>query len=629
MPSYARHTRGSIARHRRFSHFLGGDFLLNVPSDKKPPNKGVSGMLKRVWLVVIMCLCTAGVLRAQSQDVVFVQIEARNSLAGATSSLQTYLARDLPDVNGFRLRSGWYAIAIGPYTRSDALQVLQVYRREGVIPRDSFLAEPGAFRQQFFPIGQDILGVGVVEPPQGVSTPNQQENVAAPEPVQEPEPADETPREARASERLLTAEERRELQIALRWAGTYSAAIDGSFGRGTRNAMAAWQEQNGFEKTGILTTLQRATLLQKYNAVLEEVGMAMVSNTAAGISMAMPTKVVRYEGVTAPFARYEPIGDIKDARLILISQQGDQSALFGLYDILQTLEIVPLDGDRERRSNSFSITGENSKIVSQTEVWLERGEIKGFVFIWPKDDETRRIRILDEMRKSFSRIDGVLPMDLGLEDDQSIDLLAGLEIRKPRLSRSGFFVDTKGTVVTTGEAVGQCGRITLDNEIDAKIVAVDDASGIAIVQPDDTLSPRAVAQLSARAPRLQSEIAVAGFSFEGLLGAPSMTFGQLSDLRGLRGEPELKRLALAVLPGDAGGPVLDAAGGVLGMLLPRETGARSLPEEVNFAADADAIRAVLARAGVTAGDASSADAIDPIDLTSAAQAMTVLVSCWD
>jgi len=42
----------------------------------------------------------------------------------------------------------------------------------------------------------------------------------------------------------------------------YNAAIDGSFGRGTRNSMAAWQEANGYEINGILTTAQRAELLK-------------------------------------------------------------------------------------------------------------------------------------------------------------------------------------------------------------------------------------------------------------------------------------------------------------------------------------------------------------------------------
>lgn len=593
------------------------------------PNKGLSGMLKQVWLVICACLAVVGSAHAQEQDVVFVQIEARGSLQVATNSARNYASSGLPDVNGFAIGSGWYAVAIGPYARSDAEQVLRVYRNERVIPRDSFITQPSDYGRQFWPIGVNILGRGIVDAPVGIvsQTPQTPEAPLPPEP--EPEPADETPRQAQASERQLTATERKELQTALKWAGTYTAGIDGAFGRGTRNAMALWQEENNFQKTGILTTRQRAVLIGQYNAVLEDLGLAEVNDTAAGISIQMPTSVVTFAGNSAPFARYDSSGTLPEARVILVSQAGDQTTLFGLYDILQTLEIVPLDGPRERRRNSFSITGENAKVISQTEVWLRDGEIKGFVLIWPKGDEERRTRLLAEMRKSFVRIDGVLPNNVGFEEEQSVDLLAGLEVRKPRLSRSGFFVDTRGTVVTTSEAVASCSRLTLDGEIEAELLANDPGKGIAVLRPADDLAPRAVGAFSERLPRLQSEVAVAGFSFEGVLGAPSMTFGQLSDSRGLRGEPELKRLALAVLPGDAGGPVLDAGGGVLGMLLPRESGARSLPEEVNFATDAGTIQDVLKQAGLSAAQTDSSQAIDPIDLTQTAQGMTVLVSCWD
>ena len=393
--------------------------------------------------------------------------------------------------------------------------------------------------------------------------------------------------------------------------------------------MALWQEQNDFEATGILTTLQRATLLRQYNAVFDDVGFEVVPDIQAGISMKMPTAYVRFAGHTAPFARYDSNGTLPGVRVILISQAGDQTTLFGLYDILQTLEIVPLDGPRERRSNSFSITGENDEVISQTEVWLRDGEIKGFVLIWPTGDEARRVRIIEEMRKSFTRIEGVLPVETSLEEDQSVDLLAGLEIRRPRVSRSGFFVDASGVVVTTSEAVGGCARVTLDQETEAELLASDDRTGIAVLRPRDAITPRGVARFTLRQPKLQSEVAVAGFSFEGVLGAPSMTFGELRDLRGLGGETELKRLALSALPGDAGGPVFDASGNVLGMLLPRRDGVRALPDDVNFATDAGAIQRVLQDAGVSGAQSDQSNAIDPIDLTAAAQAMTVLVSCWD
>jgi len=75
--------------------------------------------------------------------------------------------------------------------------------------------------------------------------------------------------------------------------------------------------------------------------------------------------------------------------------------------------------------------------------------------------------------------------------------------------------------------------------------------------------------------------------------------------------------------------LLSAFGAVFGMLLPQESGARQLPADVSFAADAAAIRAVLAQAGIELQGAVPAGQMAPEDLTRLAQGMTVLVSCWD
>ncbi len=502
-----------------------------------------------------------------------------------------------------------------------------MYRSEGTIPRDSFIAFSSSFRQQFWPVGENLLNRGVLAPPVISTLPQPEANL--PSIIQAtPDPADETPTEARRSEAQLSRPDREALQVALKWAGFYDSTIDGAFGRGTRNSMAAWQQANGFESTGILTTAQRAALLDQYNAVLKGMDLKLVRDTQAGIEIMIPTGVVAFEKYEPPFAHYAATGDL-DAQVLLISQAGDQATLFGLYDIMQTLEIVPLTGPRERDSDSFRLIGESGMMISQTEAWLENGEIKGFTLVWPAGDEERRRRVLGEMQKSFARLGGVLDPSIGADTQQSIDLVAGLEVRKPRLSRSGFFVDRAGTVVTTADAVESCTRITLDDEHDANVLTLDTKLGVAVVQPATALAPLGVARFAGAVPRLQSDVAVGGYSYEGVLGAPTVTFGTLSDLRGLAGEDQIKRLALTPLPGDAGGPVLDTGGHLLGMLLPRSNSDQTLPEDVNFAVNGAAIKTVLDAAGLSVNAVDRSDPLPVEDIRERASGMTVLVSCWD
>lgn len=582
-----------------------------------------------------MCILAALFMLTQSavaQEVVFIQIEAKRSLAQTETSLRGYAAR-LPDVNGFQLSGGWYGIALGPYSRDDAETRLRQLRGAGQIPIDSFIARPRDFGQQVYPVGAGALALvpPLAQPaptPQAPAAQTPAPVIAAPAPAPAPTPADETPAQARASESGLSREERAELQTALQWAGHYNAVIDGLFGRGTRASMSSWQEANGHEVTGILTTRQRAQLFAQYNAVFDGLDLRRVADARAGVALEIPLGIVALDGYEAPFARYAATGDIP-AQVLLISQPGDRDTLFGLYEIMQTLEIVPTEGPRTRTATSFTLEGQNTRITSFTEVRRVGDTIKGFTLVWPTGDEDRRTRVLARMRDSFEPIDGVLDPATTSELAQRVDLVSGLRIRLPRLSRSGFFVDPAGLVLTTQEAVANCGRITLDGDHEAEVVASDSALGVALLRPKAPLAPFDVAVFGNYVPRLASDVAVAGYSYEGALSAPTLTFGTVEDLKGLGGEPVQKRLQLAALDGDAGGPVLDAGGAVVGLLLPRSEAGRQLPEDVSLTVQAPALRQLLQTQGVTPRTTDIPGVMAPEDLTVVATKITVLVNCWD
>ncbi len=570
---------------------------------------------------------------AVTAQATWVQIEAHSNLNGAQERVREFAGR-LQDVNGFRMPSGWYAIALGPYDEQGAIERLQFLLGRRAIPADSFLVDSTAYATQFWPIGATALNAPPAQTPatgqSGQQTALQLPEAAA-EPVVAPEPPQETRREALRSESQLTRQDRADLQVALRWFGFYDGAIDAAFGRGTRASMAAWQESKNYESTGVLTTRQRAELLGEYQAVLATLGLEVVRDDVAGIEVEMPLGMVGFDRYDPPFAHYIEKND-SGVKVLLISQTGDEATLLGLYDIMQTLEIVPRDGERSRRSGSFTLTGENARISSYTYATLSGGAVKGFTLIWPAGDDARRQVALRAMRDSFRPIEGIVLPDTYGDGalEQSIDLISGLQIRRPQMSRSGFYIDGRGHVLTTADAVKNCARITLDETHDAQVAASDAELGLALLRPVAPLAPVNFARFMAGIPRLQSEVAVAGYSFEGILSAPTLTFGTLADLRGLRGEEQLKRLALAATPGDAGGPVFDTTGSVLGMLLPtEEVDGKRLPEDVSFAADAVAIAEFLSNAGYTPSASDGSRSLSPEDLTLLAADMTVLVSCWE
>ena len=566
-------------------------------------------------------------LAQDTEPQVWIQIEAKPRLSEAEDRAKAWQAM-FDDVQGFVVTSGWHVITLGPFSRADAATRLADLKRENLIPADSFISDGRSFRDPFWPV------VASTEDATAPDTPAEPETAAEPATVSEPLPVlpDETPEEARASETLLSQQDRELLQTALKWYGFYTSTIDGAFGRGTRASMTAWQEANGFEPTGILTTFQRDTLIANYQTEKAALGLETVTEPEAGIEVTLPTALVAFDHYEPPFVHYLPKDGSDALRIILISQPGDQSALYALYDTLQTLQIMPPTGPRERGERSFTLRGESASVTSQAYAELSRGLIKGWIVTWNPAADLPIDRILPAIEASFRPVGdraldpGIVPMDGATKQG----LLSGLEVRKPRLTRSGFYIDPQGNVLTSADAVEQCARITLDGVTEATVTLADPAAGIALLAPATAISPPATAEFQLGPDRIGAEIAVAGYSFGDALPAPVLTFGTLAAGEGLAGEAGLKRLALSTLPGDVGGPVVDNTGAVLGLLLPpSDDPARVLPEGVAFAATGAAIAAILQTKGITLAQAARQGALPPEDLARAAGKMTVLVSCLD
>ncbi len=582
--------------------------------------------LTRLWVGIVLWLAASAASWAQQS---WVQIEAQPTLAEAEERARAY-ANVFPNVAGFAMSTGWYAVALGPYaTADDATAQLRVLREERLVPSDSYLSDGGHFLHQFWPVGGAITAPAPAALPEPEASTEPGSDATVMElPAALP---DETPAEARRSEALLTGEERRDLQQALQWFGHYQGAIDGAFGAGTRRSMASWQAAEGLEPTGVLTTAQRNRLSSGYEAESAAIGLQEVTEDEAGIDITLPLALVDFERYQAPFVHYKE-KDGSGYRALLISQAGDETTLAGLFDLMQTLKIVPLNGARQLDRTSFLLTGQDETINSYTMAVLKGGFVKGFTLVWPAEDATRAAKVLEAMKASFRAVgDHGLDESLGAPMAVSrADLVSGLAVRRPTKSRSGFYVDATGRVATTTEVVQGCGRITIDGGIEMTVAAKDEASGVAVLSPRTALAPLGVARLDPAVASVGGEVAVAGYSYPDTLSEPVLTFGTLADTKDLSGDDRRERLQIRTLEGDAGGPVLDTTGRVIGMLLPRMTAdGRVLPEDVSFAVDAAVLRATLG--GIAADEAAPAasGAMAAEDIARIGRDMTVQVSCWE
>ena len=585
-----------------------------------------------------LAVAPMGQAQEATEEQAWIQIESYPSEATARARAEAYAA-EFPDVTVFKGRS-WHAIVLGPYSPEAAAGRLAELRRSGQVPGDAFVTDGGGFTG----VLEDLAVAEAVEREPIATEAPVAETVApaaveaetmAPESI-EPAPLviepDETLREARASEAELSRDERMTLQEALKWYGFYASGIDGAFGQGTRASMSAWQEANGFEPTGVLTTRQRATLVTNHAADLAEFGFESVTEAEAGIEITLPLSLVAFDHYEPPFVHFAE-KDGSGLRVLLISEPGGPEALAGLYDILQTLEAVPETGERSLGDTSFTIQAASSKLESVAFAETRDGMVKGYLAVWNPADAARMERILPVLQSSFRAVGGKA-LDPGLvpmEEAALSGMLSGLELRKPARVASGVFVDEIGHVATALANVAGCAKVTIGAETAADVAAEDAATGLALLTPKAALAPRAVARPATASPRSGAEISVAGFSYGERLPAAVLTFGTFEAAEGIMGEPGQARLLAPVMAGDMGGPVLDSAGGVLGVLIPVPADAgRQLPEGMALAADAASLGALVQGAGLvmTAGPAASGTPATPDALNAAALGMTVQVSCW-
>lgn len=584
----------------------------------------LQGLLALSFMIVTT-LGSLGTAQAQIEapGQVWVQIEAVPNRTAAEARVDAYTQR-LDNVTGFLAVTGLYAVALGPFDPATARDVLQQLRAQGAIPGDSYIEDGGLYASQFFP------APGAQSPAPAAESAR---DTASAEPAVPEIAPDETPQQARQSEARLTRAERDELQIALQWFGFYTGRIDGAFGPGTRGSMQAYQTARDMDTTGILTTRQRAQLLDEYQGELAALGMGNVLDERAGVQIDLPLAMVAFETTNFPFSQYAEIND-SGVRAMLISQPGDRATLFGLYEIMQTLDIVPLEGTRERGRDSFVLTGQSAEVRSHTEARLVGGAVKGFTLIWEPRADAQMARVLPMMQTSFRALDGALdPAAVPEGLTESIDLVSGLTVRQPDVVRTGFFLDASGTVLTTIEAVrtsdgAQCEQIMIDNAYPATLGYTDAALGIAVLTPNQPLAPLGFARVSEAPGRLRTDVAVAGFPFGGALSSASTSFGALEDLRGVNGEDSVQRLSVATADTEAGGPVLDLAGSVIGMVLPGTIGARTLPSDVTLALRMDQLIGLLQSVGLDLTLAQPAGFLNRENISREAQDISVRVSCW-
>jgi len=144
--------------------------------------------------------------------------------------------------------------------------------------------------------------------------------------------------------------------------------------------------------------------------------------------------------------------------------------------------------------------------------------------------------------------------------------------------------------------------------------------------------PNAV--LRAQRAAVGEPVAVAGYPLRGLLSGFNMTTGTLSSLSGIGGDTRLVQITAPVQPGNSGGPLLDSSGNLMGVVVSKLDAIKAakitgdIPQNVNFAINANVLRSFLDANSVEYENAKSDKALPTTSIAERAKGLTVLVECW-
>lgn len=202
---------------------------------------------------------------------------------------------------------------------------------------------------------------------------------------------------------------------------------------------------------------------------------------------------------------------------------------------------------------------------------------------------------------------------------------------------TAFTIDDSGNLLTNYHVVEGCDNLTFrlpgQNPVAASVIATDVDADLALLSTNLLTVP---ATLKLQRPRLGDEIVVYGFPLLGDLSSQgNLTTGVVSGLTGLNDDTGTFQISAQIQPGNSGGPVIDRAGNVIGVVVSmaneqyftRQSGAT--PQNVNFSITGNVILNFLGTNGFKPVQATDATRyLSVADIAEQAQRYTGALLCF-
>lgn len=421
---------------------------------------------------------------------------------------------------------------------------------------------------------------------------------AKPKPQANTTPKPPAPGSPRAVYAAMTEAERVAVQSDLIWTGDYNGIATGDFGDNSVAAVKTYQKRNAAPETGILNPDERVKLREAARAKQEHAGWRVLDDSATGVRLGIPVKVVPQAAAAANGSRWQSArGEVQVATF----RVAPPTALAQVFE--QQKKEPP------QRKVEYNVLRENFFVLSGLQ-----GLKKFYVRAHAKDGEVRGVTILYDQA-----MEGVMePIVVAMSGTFTPfpGNVALVSARRKVEYGTGIAVVADGAIVTDAQAVQDCEVVVIAGRGHAEKIA--EADGVALLRLNGArdLSPLPLAAGAASAGAV-TLIGIADPQAQGGGAAVSNTAARLA----IDGT---SRLDPAPAPGFAGAAVLDGEGRFIGI-----AALRANPQVVAGPASASAGAAALIPAE-TIGKLLAANGVAPASGRAgaeAAKAAAVRVIC--
>jgi hypothetical protein len=188
----------------------------------------------------------------------------------------------------------------------------------------------------------------------------------------------------------LPEADRKAVQDALGWLGLYNGAVDGAWGKRTRDSILAYQGGASATADGLVTASQLAALKTAARKARAAVGFEILDERRSGVRIGAPLKILTKIALVGGDATLStPDGA---AALAMQARVGDQANLATLYGKLNAeTSTRKVTYKAIKADDFFVVAGEDgtrkfyARFAKSPADWADGPSLRGFTFAYPKD----------------------------------------------------------------------------------------------------------------------------------------------------------------------------------------------------------------------------------------------------